>query len=70
MAVKLEDFLYLPLSCFLYHEECKLLVDVVVALLVGLAKIAPGHGFSDSEMIDLACMSFQSNDEIPKALTI
>ena len=70
MTVKLKDFLYPPLACFRYHEEGELLEDVVVALLVGLAKITPRYGFSDSEMIDLACMRFQCDDEIPKALPI
>ena len=70
MTVKLEDFLYPPLACFRYHEEGELLEDVVVALLVGLAKITPRYGFSDSEVIDLAGTSFQRNNEITKALPI
>ena len=70
MAVKLEDFLYPPLACFRYHEEGELLEDAVVALLVSLAKITSRYGFSDSEVIDLACMRFQCDDKIPKALPI
>lgn len=70
MTVKLEDFLYSSPSGFRYHEEGKLLEDAVVPLLVGFAKIAPGHGLSDSEVIDLAGMGFQWNDEITETLSI
>ena len=70
MTVKLEDFLNPPLTCFRYHEEGELLEDAVVALLVRFAKITPRYGFSDYEVIDLACMRFQCDDEIPKALPV
>ena len=70
MTVKLKDFLYPPLACFRYHEKGELLEDAVIPLFVSLAKIAPGHGLPDSEVIDLACMRFQCDDEIPKALPI
>ena len=70
MTVKFEDFLYPSPSGIGYHEEGELLKDAVIPLLVGLAKIAPGHGFSDSEVIDLAGMSFQSDDEIPKTFSV
>ncbi len=70
MTVKLEDFLYPTLACFRYHEEGKLLEDSVVPLLVSFAKIATGHGFPDSKMVDLARMCFKCDDKIPKTLTI
>lgn len=70
MTVKFEDFLNPPPAGLCDHEEGELLEDAVVALLVSLAKIAPGHRLPDSEMIDLAGMGFQSNDEITKALPI
>ena len=50
--------------------EGELLEDAVIPLFVSLAKIASGHGLSDSEVIDLACMCFQSDGEIPQALPV
>lgn len=70
MSVKLEDFLYPSPAGLSDHGESELLEDAVVPLFVGLAKIAPGHGFSDSEMVDLAGMGFQSDDEVTKTLAI
>lgn len=70
MTVKLEDFLYPSSSGLGNHEEGELLKDAVIPLLVGLAKIAPGHGLSDSEVIDLTGMGFQSDDEIPKTFSV
>lgn len=46
MTVKLEYFMYSPLACLRKREEGEILEDPVVALLVGLAKIAPGHRLS------------------------
>lgn len=68
MTVKLEDLLYSSLSGLCNHEKGELLEDAVITLFVSLAKITSGHGLSDSEMIDLACMRFKCDDEIPKAL--
>ena len=70
MTVKLEDFPYSTLAGLRNHEEGKLLEDVVVALLVGLAKITPRYGFSDSEVIDLTGMGFHRNDEIAQTFTV
>lgn len=70
MTVKLKDFLYPPLAGLSNHEEGKFLEDEVIPLLVGFAKIASGHGLSDSEVIDLARMCFQSDDDIPQALSV
>lgn len=70
MTVKFEDFLYPSSAGLGNHEEGELLKDAVIPLLVSLAKIAPGHGLPDSEVIDLTGMGFQSDDKIPKALPI
>ena len=70
MTVKLEDFLYPPLACFRYHEEGKLFEDVVIPLLVGFAKIAPGHRLPDAGMVELSRMGPHRNDEGPQALAI
>lgn len=70
MAVKLENFLNPTFASLRNHIESELLEDAVIPLLVGLAKIAPGHGLPDSEMIDLAGMGFHGNDEISKALAV
>ena len=70
MAVKFEDLLYPPTAGLGNHVEGKLLEDAVIPLLVGLAKIAPGHGLPDSEVIDLTGMGFQSDDEIPKTFSV
>lgn len=70
MTVKLEDLLNPPLTCFRYHEEGELLKNVVIPLLVSLAKIAPGHGLPDSEVIDLTGMGFHRNDEIAQTFTV
>lgn len=70
MAVKFEDFMDSLPAGFRYHVEGELLEYSVVALFVGFAKIAPRYLFSDSEMIDLARMGFQSNDEITQALPV
>lgn len=56
MAVKFEDFLYSSPAGFRYHEEGKLFEDVVIPLLVGFAKIAPGHRLPDAEMVELSRM--------------
>ena len=70
MTVKLKDFLYPPLACFRYHEKGELLEDAVIPLFVSLAKIAPGHGLPDSEVIDLTGMGFHRNDEIAQTFTV
>lgn len=70
MTVKFGDFLYPSPSGLGNHEEGELLKDAVIPLLVSLAKIAPGHGLPDSEVIDLTGMGFQSNDEVTKTLAI
>ena len=70
MAVKFEDFLYSSPAGFRYHEEGKLFEDVVIPLLVGLAKIAPRHRFPDSEMVELPGMGLHRNDEVTKALAV
>jgi hypothetical protein len=70
MTVKFEDFLYPSSSGLGNHEEGELLKDAVIPLLVSLAKIASGHGLSDSEVIDLTGMGFQSDDEIPKTFSV
>lgn len=70
MTVKLKDFLSPPLACLSYHKESELLKDAVVPLLVSFAKIAHSHWLPDSELIDLAGMGFQSDDEIPQALPV
>lgn len=63
-------FLYPSSSGLGNHEEGKLLKDAVIPLLVSLAKIASGHGLSDSEVINLTGMGFQSDDEIPKTFSV
>ena len=70
MTVKFEDLLNPPLTCFRHHEEGELLKDAVIPLFVSLAKIAPGHGLPDSEVIDLPGMGFQSDDDIPKTFAV
>lgn len=62
MTVKLKDFLYSSPASLSNHEEGELLEEAVIPLFVSLAKIASGQGLSDSEVIDLARMCFQSDD--------
>ena len=70
MTVKLEDFLYPSLAGFRNHVEGELLEDVVIALLVSLAKIAPCHGFADAEMVEFSRMCFHRHNKIAQTFTI
>lgn len=46
------------------HECCILLEDVVVTLLISLAKIASRYRLSDSEMVELPDMNFHGYNQI------
>ncbi len=57
-------------SCLFYKREGERLKDVVVPLLVGLAKIASSNRPADPVMVELPAVSLHCGNQIPQTLLI
>lgn len=52
------------------HEHGIILKVVIIALLVGFAKIASRHGLPHAEMVELAGVSLGRDNEVSEAFPI
>lgn len=63
-ATEFEDVRNPPASGFRHKEVCKLLEDAAVAVLVGFREIALGDMLAKAEVVALAAMSLDNDNQI------
>lgn len=69
-ATEFEDVRNPFASCFRHKEVCKLLEDAADAVLVGFREIALGDMLAKAEMVALAAMSLDNDNQITQTLAI
>ena len=69
-ATEFEDIRNPPASGFRHKEVCKLLEDAAVAVLVGFREIALGDMLAKAEVVALAAVSLNDDNQITQTLPI